>query len=161
MSSLFKTRYGLTEIQISLTFIANGVGSMVGTLVTGKILDKDYRRVKAKYEDTLDIERRTRHEEDFTLEQARLRLMPVFPSEMSAAASASLNFARFLFAAGGTSFIMPMINGVGVGVAFTICAVVQAVALIGPSIQYKCSAGWRRKDREKAEQRDGEGKIEK
>ncbi|KAH8705062.1 major facilitator superfamily domain-containing protein [Talaromyces proteolyticus] len=37
MSFLFKSRYGLTEIQIGLTLIANGVGSMVGTLVTGKI----------------------------------------------------------------------------------------------------------------------------
>lgn len=41
MSSLFKTRYGLSETQIGLTFIANGVGSMVGTLITGNILDMD------------------------------------------------------------------------------------------------------------------------
>ena len=36
MSSLFKDRYHLTEIQTGLTFIANGIGSMVGTLITGK-----------------------------------------------------------------------------------------------------------------------------
>ncbi|EED19328.1 MFS multidrug transporter, putative [Talaromyces stipitatus ATCC 10500] len=212
MSSLFKTRYGLTEIQIGLTFIANGVGSMVGTLVTGKILDKDYRRVKAKYEASLDTGRRSRHEEDFPLEKARLRLVPAFSvlqclsillfgwtiqypqkvhiavpivstfitgwtaistqslimtylvdifHDRSAAASASLNLARCLFAAGGTSFVMPMVNGVGVGVAFTICAAVQAVALIGPLIQYNFAARWRGKDREKSEQKDGEGKNEK
>jgi predicted MFS family arabinose efflux permease len=212
MSSLFKTRYGLTEIQIGLTFIANGVGSMVGTLITGKILDKDYRRIKAKYEASLDAERRSRQEEDFPLEKARLRLVPTFSflqclsillfgwtiqypdkvhiavpivstfitgwtavstqslvmtylvdifHDRSAAASASLNLARCLFAAGGTSFVMPMINGVGVGVAFTICAAVQVVALIGPLIQYKFAAGWRRKDIEKVEQRDGERTTEK
>lgn len=213
MSSLFKTRYGLTEIQIGLTFIANGVGSMVGTLITGKILDKDYRSVKAKYEASLDTERReSMQEEDFPLEKARLRLVPIFSlvqclsillfgwtiqyphkvhiavpivstfitgwtavstqslimtylvdifHDRSAAASASLNLARCLFAAGGTSFVMPIINGVGVGIAFTICAAVQVLALIGPLIQYKFAAGWRRKDREKAEQRDGQRTSDK
>lgn len=208
MSSLFESRYNLTEVQIGLTFIANGVGSMVGTLITGKILDKDYRRVKAKYEASLDTERReSTQEENFPLEKARLRLVPTFSllqclsillfgwaiqhphkvhiavpivstfitgwtaistqslimtylvdifHDRSAAASASLNLARCLFAAGGTSFIMPMIDGVGVGVAFTICAAVQVVALVGPLVQYKFAAGWRLKDREKAEQRDGE-----
>uniref|UniRef100_A0A093XV19 Quinidine resistance protein 1 n=1 Tax=Talaromyces marneffei PM1 TaxID=1077442 RepID=A0A093XV19_TALMA len=198
MSSLFKTRYGLTEIQIGLTFIANGVGSMVGTLITGKILDKDYRRVKAKYESSLDSERgESRQEEDFPLEKARLRLVPTFSllqclsillfgwtiqyphkvhiavpivstfitgwtavstqslimsylvdifHDRSAAAGASLNLARCLFAAGGTSFVMPMINGVGVGVAFTICAAVQVVALVGPLVQYKFATGWRREE---------------
>jgi multidrug resistance protein len=41
MSSLFKENYSLSETQIGLTFIANGIGSMIGTLVTGKILDID------------------------------------------------------------------------------------------------------------------------
>jgi predicted MFS family arabinose efflux permease len=206
MSSLFKTRYGLTETQIGLTFIANGIGSMIGTLITGKILDKDFRRVKAKYEASLDPESRNRQEEGFPLEKARLRLVPTFSllqclsillfgwtiqyphkvhiavpilstfitgwtavstqslimtylvdifHDRSAAASASLNLARCLFAAGGTSFIMPMVNGVGVGVAFTICAAVQVLALLGPLIQYKFATGWRRKDREEAERRHG------
>jgi hypothetical protein len=44
--------------------------------------------------------------------------------DRSAAASASLNLARCLFAAGGTSFVMPMINGIGAGLALTICVVV-------------------------------------
>lgn len=206
MSSLFKSRYGLTEIQIGLTFIANGVGSMVGTLVTGRILDADYRRVKAKYEALLDTERgdqarQINQDEDFPLESARLRLVPIFSilqclsiilfgwtiqyplkvhiavpivstfitgwtavstqslimtylvdifPDRSAAASASMNLARCLFAAGGTSFIMPMINGVGVGVAFTICVAVQLVALIGPLIQWRYAAEWRKKEREEA-----------
>ncbi len=203
MSSLFKTRYGLTEIQIGLTFIANGVGSMIGTLVTGKILDIDYRRVKTKYEASLQLDtehgdQTTRKAEEasvFPLENARLRLVPIFSilqclsiilfgwtiqypdkvhiavpivstfitgwtavstqslimtylvdifPERSAAASASLNLARCLFAAGGTSFIMPMINGVRVGVAFTVCAAVQVVALVGPLVQWKFAAGWRK-----------------
>lgn len=204
MSSLFKSRYGLSEIQIGLTFIANGVGSMVGTLITGKILDLDYRRVKATFEsrsfDTgieagnplssvpVDLD------EGFPIEKARLRLVPVFSllqclsiilfgwtiqyphrvhiavpivstfitgwtavstqsvimtylvdifPDRSAAASASLNLARCLFAAGGTSFVMPMIDSIGVGLTFTVCVAVQAIALVGPLVQWKFAGGWR------------------
>ncbi|GAB1205869.1 hypothetical protein APSETT445_004548 [Aspergillus pseudonomiae] len=198
MSSLFKDRYGLHETQIGLTFIANGVGSMIGTLVSGKILNMDYQRVKQKYESSLDAEAAydgSRNEDDFPIEKARLRLVPVFSllqclsiilfgwtiqypdrvhiavpivstfitgwtavstqsvimtylvdifPDRSAAASASLNLARCLFAAGGTSFIMPMVNGVGVGVAFTICVAVQLVALIGPFIQWRFAGAWRK-----------------
>jgi MFS family permease len=207
MSSLFESRYGLTQIQIGLTFIANGVGSMIGTLVTGKILDADYRRAKANYLASFDSEEgnmvsKARREDDFPLETARLRLVPIFSllqcfsiilfgwtiqyphkvhiavpimstfitgwtavstqslimtylvdifPDRSAAASASLNLARCLFAAGGTSFIMPMINGVGAGMAFTICVAVQLVALIGPLIQWKFAAKWR-----KIEQQEGD-----
>ncbi|PYH67924.1 putative MFS multidrug transporter [Aspergillus vadensis CBS 113365] len=209
MSSLFESRYGLSEMQIGLTFIANGVGSMIGTLVTGKILDADYRRVKARYEASLDAEQgedttAAIREENFPLEKARLRLVPIFSilqclsiilfgwtinysrrvhiavpivstfitgwtavstqslimtylvdvfPDRSAAASASLNLARCLFAAGGTSFIMPLINSVGVGVAFTICVAAQLLALVGPLIQWRFAAGWRRIERERDAQR--------
>lgn len=204
MPSLFQSRYGLAEIQIGLTFIANGVGSMIGTLVTGKILDMDYRRIKNKFDSESTLPGEETHcsanTSRFPLETARLRLIPVFSlfqglsillfgwtiqypdkvhisipiistfitgwtavstqsvvmtylvdvfSHKSAAASASLNLARCLFAAGGTSFIMPMVNGIGVGLAFTVCAVVQAVALIGVAIQWKYAASWRAKDDEK------------
>ncbi|CAG8364745.1 unnamed protein product [Penicillium salamii] len=205
MSSLFKTRYGLSEIQIGLTFIANGVGSMVGTLITGKILDMDYRRVKAKFETRspaggIDAGNSpdyapSQEEQDFPIEKARLRLVPLFSllqclsillfgwtiqyphqvhiavpivstfitgwtavstqslimtylvdifPDRSAAASASLNLARCLFAAGGTSFVMPMINGIGVGLSFTVCVAVQVVALVGPFVQWRFAGGWRR-----------------
>lgn len=205
MSTLFKERYGLSETQIGLTFIANGVGSMIGTVVSGRILDKDYRRVKAKYEarstqsaiefgnvaslSTMDLE------DNFPLEKARLRLVPIFsitqclsillfgwtiqyPSRIpiaipiistfitgwtavstlsvimtylvdifhdrSAAASASPNLARCLFAAGGSSFIMPMIDGTGVGWAFSICVLIQVVALVPVAIQWKYAGAWRK-----------------
>ncbi|CAG8410728.1 unnamed protein product [Penicillium salamii] len=205
MSSLFKTRYGLSEIQIGLTFLANGFGSMVGTMLTGKILDVDYRRVKAKVEarspaggveaGNSSDSTLAQDEHDFPIEKARLRLLPlysliqclsillfgwtiqyshrvhiavpiistfitgwtavstqsiimtymvdIFP-DRSAAASASLNLARCFFAAGGTSLVTPMINGIGVGPSFTVCAVAQILALLGPFIQWKFAGGWRR-----------------
>lgn len=207
MSSLFERYYELSETEIGLTFIANGVGSMIGTLLTGRILDSDYRRVKLKYDTqsgggtrelNINNERlarsTTNSSDGFPLERARLRLIPIFSlvqclsillfgwtiqypnlvhiavpivstfitgwtavstqsivmtylvdvfSDRSAAASASLNLARCLFAAGGTSFVMPMMNGVGVGLAFTICVVVQAVALIGVGVQWRYGGSWR------------------
>ncbi|KAF5672667.1 multidrug transporter [Fusarium circinatum] len=204
MSSLFEDKYGLTETQIGLTFIANGVGSMVGTLITGKILNIDYRRFKARHDARIasdntgdDVEptnAQKMQENDFPLETARLRLVPLFSllqcasillfgwtiqyphrvhiavpivstfitgwsavsmqsvvmtyidvfHDRSAAASASLNLARCLFAAGGTSFVMPMINSIGVGLAFTICVAVQGVAVVSLAVQWKFGAKWRR-----------------
>ncbi|KAL9115797.1 MAG: hypothetical protein Q9227_000165 [Pyrenula ochraceoflavens] len=205
MSSLFERGYGLGETQIGLTFIANGVGSITGTLVTGKILDIDYRRVKAKYEagpKQPDLEKgdsvahpTTDSEDSFPLEKARLRLVPVlsviqclsiilfgwtiqYPDHVniavpivstfitgwtavstqsaittylvdifhdrSAAATASLNLARCLFAAGGASFIMPMADAIGVGLAITICAIIQVLALFGVAIQWRFAGTWRR-----------------
>lgn len=49
MSTLFEQKYDLTETQVGLTFIANGIGSTIGTLCTGKILDIDFRRVSASH----------------------------------------------------------------------------------------------------------------
>lgn len=213
MSSLFESHFHLGETQIGLTFIANGVGSMIGTLVTGRILDVDYRRIKLKHESASEedgIASSNKRDGSFPLEKARLRLVPVFAlaqclsillfgwtiqfpnkvsiavpivttfitgwtavstqstimtylvdvfSDRSAAASASLNLARCLFAAGGTSFIMPMVNGIGVGMAFTICAIVQAIALLGVAAQWRFGGAWRiqaesrKRDSEKSDDR--------
>lgn len=66
MSTLFKQVYGISELQIGLTFIANGVGCIVGTLTTGKFLDFDYQRMKRNYPGI---------QETFPLEHARLRTL--------------------------------------------------------------------------------------
>ena len=73
MSTLFASDYHLGETAIGLTFIANGIGSMIGTLTTGKLLDIDYQRLKVKH----DTEK---HEVNiaFPLEKARLRLLPLW-----------------------------------------------------------------------------------
>lgn len=199
MSSLFEKKYTLTEFQVGLTFIANGVGSMIGTLATGRILDLDYQKVKTAYEAQTDHAEvcGESKENEFPLEKARLRLVPIFAclqclslivfgwtiqhevhisvpvittfftglsavsmqstimtylidifQEKSAAASASINLARCLFAAGGTSFVAPLMNAVGAGVTFTCCAAVQLVSSIGLFIQWKCAPSWRKAAKE-------------
>jgi len=195
--ALFQERYNLTEIQTGLTFIANGVGSTIGTLITGKLLDKDYQKVQIQFQQkqqNTNILHEGSRNPEFPLEKARLRLCPVFAilqclsillfawsiqfsnrvhmavpivstfitgwtsvstqsivttylvdiyPDNSAAATASLNMARCGFAAGGTSFIMPLVGGVGVGVAFTICAVAQVIAIIGLFVQWRFAGRWR------------------
>jgi MFS family permease len=211
MSTLFKDNYGLGETQIGLTFIANGVGSMIGTVVTGRILDLDYHRVKAKYHSRSGQESlEAGHvvptaetqppENNFPLEKARLRLVPLFSTlqcvsillfgwtiqyphrvhiavpivstfitgwtavstqsvimtylidifpDRSAAASASLNLARCLFAAAGTSAVVPLINSIGVGRAFTVCVGVQVLAFFGLFVQWSWGGTWREELEEK------------
>jgi MFS family permease len=63
-SSLFAATYGLGEIDIGLTFLANGFGCMIGTLTTGKFLDREYAHFKRNF---------TGDPADFPIEQARLR----------------------------------------------------------------------------------------
>ncbi|TAQ85666.1 hypothetical protein B7494_g6018 [Chlorociboria aeruginascens] len=77
MSTLFKRTYNLNELQIGLTFIANGVGSIAGTLSTGKLMDMDYLRVKSSYAGP---------PENFPLERARLRLIWIWSGLQCSAA---------------------------------------------------------------------------
>lgn len=185
MSTLFQDRYHISEIEIGLTFIANGVGSMVGTLVIGKILDIEYRRVKAKYEATYDAEGGRNKEENMPIERARLGtvwlwgsmqcasilvfgwtldrkvyiavpiictfftgwaavsiqttvmtyLVDVFP-DRSSSASASMNLARCLMAAGGTSFVMPLIDKIGVGPCFSLLTGIMVLAFGLVAVQW-------------------------
>lgn len=207
IATLFEERYELSETQIGLTFIANGVGSMLGTLSTGKILDIDFRKIQRKLSEDTGSDGATPldpTDPKFPLERARLRLMPVFTivqvlslllfgwtvhysdkvplaipvistfvtgwtavgmqsaittylvdvfSDQSAAASASLNLARCLLAAGGTSIIIPLINAIGVGWAFTLCAAVQILSLSGVFVQWRYAGRWRQEADEKQTRR--------
>ncbi|KLJ12114.1 hypothetical protein EMPG_12759 [Blastomyces silverae] len=63
-STLLKQTYNLNDTQVGLTYVANGVGCMVSTASTGRLLDVDYKRIKSKYSGPA---------ESFPLERARLR----------------------------------------------------------------------------------------
>lgn len=49
LSTLAKETYHTSESQIGLLFLANGIGSILGTLVIGKFLDFDYRKLIQAY----------------------------------------------------------------------------------------------------------------
>ncbi|KAI0931697.1 hypothetical protein AcV5_004875 [Taiwanofungus camphoratus] len=88
ISTLFQRTYMyLNETDIGLCFLAIGGGMLIGGVITGRLLDKEYRRVKEEVirmqEKETDAEKRIRPEdvtkdENFPIERARLRLMPVY-----------------------------------------------------------------------------------
>ena len=84
LSALFEARYNLSQSQIGLVFLANGFGSIIGTLTTGKILNIDIRKTQQKLSEkqAADGEINTApidfNDPCFPLERARLRLMPPF-----------------------------------------------------------------------------------
>ncbi|KAI8981383.1 MFS general substrate transporter [Trametes punicea] len=86
ISTLFQPTYPfLNETDTGLCFLAIGGGMLIGGVVTGEILDREYQRVKRKLicKVESDPEKRIRpedvtREEHFPIELARLRLMPVF-----------------------------------------------------------------------------------
>ncbi|KAJ5281524.1 hypothetical protein N7478_006896 [Penicillium angulare] len=43
-STIYARDYGLSELHIGLTYIANGIGSLCGSLLVGKMLDIDYQK---------------------------------------------------------------------------------------------------------------------
>ncbi|GJC87113.1 itaconate transport protein [Colletotrichum liriopes] len=78
---LFKASFGLNELLLGVAFIPNGFGTIVGSVIAGKILTRDYKTVEARYKETHNI---PYDEElspkdippDFPLEQARLQRLP-------------------------------------------------------------------------------------
>lgn len=84
ISTLFQTAYPfLNETDTGLCFLAIGGGTIIGGLITGKLLDRDYRKVKERIllEASTDTENQVSAEqvasdENFPIEQARMRKIP-------------------------------------------------------------------------------------
>jgi hypothetical protein len=72
---VYAQSYGLSELHIGLTYISNGIRSLIGSLITGKILNWEYRRQLAQER------RRSRHEvtEVRLIQRARIRPL-IFPT---------------------------------------------------------------------------------
>ncbi|KAK1981553.1 major facilitator superfamily transporter [Colletotrichum cereale] len=78
---LFKASFGLSELLLGVAFIPNGFGTIVGSVIAGKTLSRDYKAIETRYKETHNI---PYDEElspkdippDFPLEQARLQRLP-------------------------------------------------------------------------------------
>lgn len=89
ISSSFATVYPyLSEIDIGLCYLSTGGGMLIGSTMTGKLLDRDYRVFERKFAATTaaaaaaaasaDAEEETEATmADFPIEVARLRTMPL------------------------------------------------------------------------------------
>ncbi|KAI8578578.1 hypothetical protein K450DRAFT_246532 [Umbelopsis ramanniana AG] len=72
-SYLFETIYGLNEQQIGLCYIANGVGCILGGLIIGRVLDRDFRITAEKHGYDSSKLSRGSLGADFPIFEARLR----------------------------------------------------------------------------------------
>ena len=74
LPSLFSKIYGFTDLQIGLAFIPYGVGCTAASLVCGKFMDFNYKRVAKAANITVD-RKRGDDMRDFPLEKARVQVM--------------------------------------------------------------------------------------
>ena len=82
-SSLFKEEYYLSDVLIGLIFLPNGLGCVLGSYVTGIIMDQEYKAAQRKFheawcrrersDDQSDCTIPSDDHDDFPLERARLR----------------------------------------------------------------------------------------
>ncbi|KAF6825965.1 major facilitator superfamily transporter [Colletotrichum plurivorum] len=193
-ATLYAERYGLDELSIGLTYISNGVGSVCGSVLTGKLLNLEYKR-------QLEKEQRAGAAADDgsppsnevqNIELARIKpvviptviyvasvvalgwiiesnvhiaasiamaffvgglstvILAVFSTlivdifrTQSFSATASMNLSRCLLSAGGTAAIGPLIRAVGVGWAFTLCALATLLSCSFVALELWRGRHWR------------------
>ncbi|KAI0192664.1 major facilitator superfamily domain-containing protein [Xylaria flabelliformis] len=80
-AGLFKASFGLNEFLIGLSFLANGIGTIIGSAIIGKLMTLDFKsaeeRYKAKKGLPIDYEIPPKDlPTDFGIERARLRHLP-------------------------------------------------------------------------------------
>ncbi|OLN83084.1 MFS antiporter QDR2-like protein 2 [Colletotrichum chlorophyti] len=78
---LFKVRFNLSELLLGVAFLPNGFGTIVGSVIAGKLLTRDYKTVETQYKEThnmsYDDELSSKDvPPDFPLEKARLQRLP-------------------------------------------------------------------------------------
>lgn len=84
ISSLLNEVYPfLNTTDIGLCFLSIGGGSVLGSVVSGKVLDREYRKIKASHERTLlaqgkTVESNSTRDANFPIEMARFRTMPIY-----------------------------------------------------------------------------------
>ncbi|CRG92223.1 putative transporter AQR1 [Talaromyces islandicus] len=77
--TLFPGIYGLNELEVGLCFLPLGVAAAIGSIVNGKLLDWNYRRLAAKH--GMAIERKRNQDlTEFPIEKARLQMVIGFAS---------------------------------------------------------------------------------
>lgn len=81
-ATLYAERYGLDELSIGLTYISNGIGSLCGSILTGKLLDRQYKQQLRKEQavPVVGDENLPRIQEVQHIEHARIKpiIVPTF-----------------------------------------------------------------------------------
>lgn len=188
ITNIYTQLYGLDELQIGLCYITMGIGSVVASISTGRLLDLNYRRLASKQAPNANPEA-----DLVPVEKARsMVLVPLvilgalmvlafgwvlqfgvhlaapeifmffigfgltgsficastllvdLHTARPAGATAANNLVRSLFSAGASAAIVPMMNAMGRGWAFTLVAFI----LLGtvPFLIVLCWVGRRAED---------------
>lgn len=76
-TALFQAHFHLTDLQVGLVFLPNGAGCILGSYLTGYLMDYDYNRTEDEYRQSkgiaADIKLNKKSLADFPLERSRLR----------------------------------------------------------------------------------------
>lgn len=76
-TALFQARFNLTDLQVGLAFLPNGLGCVLGSTLTGYLMDHDYKRTETEYRKEKgiadDFKLNNKTLVDFPIERSRLR----------------------------------------------------------------------------------------
>ncbi|KAJ3960866.1 hypothetical protein N0V92_002485 [Colletotrichum tropicale] len=80
-TGLFKESFGLNELQIGLCYLPNGLGTIVGSTIVGKLMNKDFAAAEAAYKSARNepFKKKLSSKDvpaDFPIERARLQRLP-------------------------------------------------------------------------------------
>ncbi|KAJ0367454.1 hypothetical protein COL154_003104 [Colletotrichum chrysophilum] len=80
-TGIFKESFGLNELQIGLCYLPNGLGTIVGSTIVGKLMNKDFAAAEAAYKSARNEPSKKKLSSkdvpaDFPIERARLRRLP-------------------------------------------------------------------------------------
>ncbi|KAJ0283351.1 hypothetical protein COL940_004700 [Colletotrichum noveboracense] len=80
-TGLFKESFGLNELQIGLCYLPNGLGTIVGSTIVGKLMNKDFAAAEAAYKSARNEPSKKKLSSkdvpaDFPIERARLQRLP-------------------------------------------------------------------------------------
>lgn len=77
---LTKEYPGLTQIELGLCFLPNGAGCVLGSVLTGKLMDHNFRIVEKHYkrQHNIPLDVKIKNDKRFPYERARLSPMPYF-----------------------------------------------------------------------------------
>lgn len=79
ISTVFHETYPyLNETELGLCFLSIGGGLIIGSTLSGRLLDWDFQRIKESLAAGSEKDGQTFHDDQFPIEKARLRLIPIF-----------------------------------------------------------------------------------
>ncbi|KAF9889833.1 hypothetical protein FE257_006923 [Aspergillus nanangensis] len=152
ISSSFTEIYPtLSETSIGLCYLAGGGGMIIGSTITGRLLNWDYRRVKKKYEDSPGSDNTSRPDNcdnnTIPIEYARLRMTPVLLIVLvgcySSGVIACTNLVRCSLAAILVSVIDRLTRRLGFGWTYSILGGICALLLPLIYAEIKLGPRWR------------------